>query len=62
MGHNDIYINNYLIQAAKITELIDRIAVKNMVDILVEIRQSSGRLFIIGRRRRWGRQCLSRGQ
>ena len=48
MNNNDAYIDKYLSQTAKITELIDRNAVKKMVDILVEIRKSSGRLFILG--------------
>ena len=48
MNNNDAYIDKYLSQTAKITELIDRNAVKKMVDILVEIRKSFGRLFILG--------------
>ena len=48
MENNDVHIDNYLLQTAKITELIDKKAVKNMIDILVEIRKSSGRLFILG--------------
>ena len=48
MNNNDAYIDKYLLQAVKITELIDKKAVKNMVDILVELRKSSGRLFILG--------------
>jgi len=48
MNNEDTYIDKYLSQAARITELIDRKAVKNMVDILVRIRKSSGRLFILG--------------
>ena len=42
------YINEFLSQAARITALIDRKAVKAMVDILQELRTSSGRLFILG--------------
>jgi D-sedoheptulose 7-phosphate isomerase len=48
MHNNDLYVDKYLSQAAKITELIDRKAVRDMVDILVRIRKSSGRLFILG--------------
>jgi len=45
---NDAYIEKYLSEVVKITELIDRKAIKGMVDILVRVRQNSGRLFIIG--------------
>ena len=48
MNSQDAYVDKYLSQAARITELIDRKAVKNMVNILAGIRKSSGRLFIIG--------------
>ena len=48
MSNNDAYVDKYLAQAGKITELIDKKAVKNMVDILIGIRKSSGRLFILG--------------
>ena len=48
MENNDAYVDKYLSQASKITELIDRKAVKNMVNILVGIRKTFGRLFIIG--------------
>ena len=48
MNNNDAYIDKYLLQAGKITELIDKKSVKKMVDILVELRKSSGRLFILG--------------
>lgn len=44
----DQYINKYLVQAAKITGLINKEAVRKMVDILLQIRKSSGRLFILG--------------
>ena len=45
---NDAYIDKYLSQAARITELIDQKVVRDMVNILVKIRKSSGRLFILG--------------
>ncbi|MBU4313554.1 MAG: SIS domain-containing protein [Actinobacteria bacterium] len=48
MNNNDAYIDKYLSQVGKITELIDKKAVKDMVDILVDLRKSSGRLFILG--------------
>jgi D-sedoheptulose 7-phosphate isomerase len=48
MNNNDAYVEKYLSQVVKITELIDKKAVKNMVDILVGIRKVSGRLFFIG--------------
>ncbi len=48
MNNNDAYVDKYLAQAAKITALIDKKAVKNMVDILIGVRKNAGRLFIIG--------------
>jgi D-sedoheptulose 7-phosphate isomerase len=48
MDNQDEYVDKYLSQAASITGLIDKKAIKQMVDILVGIRHSSGRLFIIG--------------
>ena len=48
MNSQDAYIDKYLSQAGKITELIDKKAVKKMVDILIGLRKSSGRLFILG--------------
>jgi D-sedoheptulose 7-phosphate isomerase len=44
----DQYIDKYLTQAAKITGLINKEAVRKMVDILLQVRKSSGRLFILG--------------
>ena len=40
---NDLYIDNYLSQASKIAGMIDKKAVQNMVNILLNVRQSSGR-------------------
>ena len=48
MSNNDAYVEKYLSQTSKITELIDKKAVKRMIDILIGIRNNSGRLFIIG--------------
>ena len=48
MNNNDAYVDKYLSQAAKITALIDKKAVKDMVDILIGVRKNAGRLFIIG--------------
>ncbi len=45
---NDLYIDNYLSQASKIAGMIDKKAVQNMVNILLNVRQSSGRLFFLG--------------
>lgn len=47
MSKND-YIDKYLVQVGKIAGLIDKKAVKKMVDIILLIRKSSGRLFILG--------------
>jgi len=48
MSNNDAYVDKYLSQVARIAELVDKKAVRNMVDILVQIRKSAGRLFILG--------------
>src|ERR1700685_664936 len=48
MSNEYAYIDQYLAQAARITELIDRKAVLKMVHILLRIRKSKGRLFILG--------------
>jgi len=48
MSSVDTYVDKYLSQATKITELIDKKAIQGMVDILVDLRKSSGRLFILG--------------
>jgi D-sedoheptulose 7-phosphate isomerase len=48
MDNQDVYVDQYLSQAARIAQLIDRKAVKAMVDILIGIRQNSGRLFFLG--------------
>lgn len=48
MSNEDVYIDKYLSQAAKITALIDKKAVGDMVDILIGIRKNSGRIFFIG--------------
>ena len=42
------YIDKYLMQTGKIAGLIDKTAVKKMVDIILSIRKSSGRLFVLG--------------
>ncbi len=44
----DQYIDKYLMQAARITGLINKEAVRKMVDILLQVRKTSGRLFILG--------------
>jgi len=48
MSNSDGYIGEYLSQAAGIAGSIDKKAVKSMLDILIELRRSSGRLFILG--------------
>jgi len=47
MSKND-YIDKYLVQVSKIAGLIDKKAIEKMVDIVLLIRKSSGRLFILG--------------
>lgn len=42
------YINNFLKEAKKIIDLIDKKAINNMIDLLDEVRKSNGRLFLIG--------------
>jgi D-sedoheptulose 7-phosphate isomerase len=42
------YVDKYLSEVTAITELIDRTAVKNMIDIILEVRKNTGRLFMLG--------------
>ena len=42
------YVDKYLSEVTAITELIDRTAVKNMIDIILEVRKNAGRLFMLG--------------
>ncbi len=42
------YINKYLSEAVKITQMIDPTTVERMIDIIGQIRKNSGRLFILG--------------
>jgi len=42
------YIAEYFSEVAKIAELLDKEAMARMVDILVQIREEGGRLFILG--------------
>jgi D-sedoheptulose 7-phosphate isomerase len=42
------YIGRYLAQAGKIAGLIDKNAIGRIIDIIVSLRKSSGRLFILG--------------
>ena len=42
------YIDEYLSQAEQIIEKLDRKSVEDMINILLETRQSGGRLFILG--------------
>jgi len=42
------YIDKYLSEAGEILKLIDKTAVKKMVDIIIEVKRKSGRLFMLG--------------
>jgi D-sedoheptulose 7-phosphate isomerase len=42
------YTGQYLDEAAEILKQLDRDAVERMVDLLVNVRQQSGRLFVLG--------------
>jgi D-sedoheptulose 7-phosphate isomerase len=42
------YIDNYLAEVADIVKQIDKAAVKKMIDIILEVRKKSGRLFMLG--------------
>jgi len=42
------YIDKYLSEVTDITKLIDKTAVRNMVDVILEVRKSNGRLFMLG--------------
>ena len=42
------YINEYLMQAQQIIEQIDKQSIEAMINTLLEVRQSGGRLFILG--------------
>jgi len=48
MSGQDTYIEKYLSQTIQIARSIDHKAVVKMVNILVQLRKDSGRLFIIG--------------
>ena len=42
------YIDKYLSEVTDITKLIDKTAVRNMVDIIIKVRKNNGRLFMLG--------------
>jgi D-sedoheptulose 7-phosphate isomerase len=46
--NNIIYIDKYLSEAGEILKLIDKTAVKKMVDIIIEVKKKSSRLFMLG--------------
>jgi len=46
--NNMDYIDKYLSEVIDITRLIDKTAVRNIVEIILEVRKNNGRLFIIG--------------
>ena len=43
-----LYIDEYLSQAQQIIKKLDRNPIEDMINILLKIRQSGGRLFILG--------------
>ncbi len=46
--NNQEYIDQYLSEVTEIIKLIDKTSVKKMVDIVLEVRNKAGRLFILG--------------
>src|ERR1700684_4378002 len=42
------YIDEYLAQAQEIIKRLDRKPLEGMIDILLKVRESGGRLFILG--------------
>jgi D-sedoheptulose 7-phosphate isomerase len=42
------YIDSYLSDATKIIEKIDRNAIEKMIDVILNVRKSNGRLFMLG--------------
>lgn len=42
------YINEYLVQAGQIMGKIDKESIEAMLNVLLQVRQSGGRLFILG--------------
>ncbi|MGD0354787.1 MAG: SIS domain-containing protein [Dehalococcoidia bacterium] len=42
------YIDKYVSEVTEITKLIDKTAVRNMVDIILEVKKSNGRIFMLG--------------
>ncbi len=42
------YINKFLKESKRIIDLIDRKAILNMIDLLINVRNSGGRLFLLG--------------
>jgi D-sedoheptulose 7-phosphate isomerase len=42
------YVDKYLEEVKSISELIDRVAIEKLVDILVDIREQKGRIFFLG--------------
>jgi D-sedoheptulose 7-phosphate isomerase len=48
VNNGSFYIDEYLVQAQRIIDQVDKDAVRAMLDILLQIRRSKGRLFILG--------------
>jgi D-sedoheptulose 7-phosphate isomerase len=42
------FVTRYLDQVAQVAARLDRVAIGRLVDLLVDVRQSGGRLFILG--------------
>lgn len=45
---NNNYIDKYLAEVADISKLIDKNAIMKMIDIIVQVKKKSGRLFMLG--------------
>ena len=50
-SHN--YVDKYLAEAADITKLIDKLAIKKMVDIILVEEKTRPAFYAWSRRRRW---------
>jgi len=42
------FVTRYLDQVGQVAALLDRVAISRLVDLLADVRQSGGRLFILG--------------
>jgi D-sedoheptulose 7-phosphate isomerase len=48
MSNVSLYINEYLIQAQQIVSQLDKKPIEAMLNVLLKVRQTGGRLFILG--------------